>query len=174
MNKNIIVCASIASLLIAGIAMPHSPEGCSSFTWDLAQEFAAFRSPALAVVTRSDTVEAYVLEPGKHYAATLHPQSDVSFAVPPERGRKSANPMAGAVTFRTGKPGRYRISLTSRHWVDVIDQGRLIASLGHEGRGGCELMQKVVEFDLPADRHLAIQLSGADATTVGIVITGPI
>jgi hypothetical protein len=55
----------------------------------------------------------------------------------------------------------------------VIDGDRSIDSSAHEGRSGCPLMHKVVEFELPADRDLVLQLSGADAAKVGLVITGP-
>jgi hypothetical protein len=173
-NKNIIPRTLLASLLATTAAGAHSPEGCATYTWDLAREFAALDTPPVVVDTRVLDRPLPVLELGKHYLATLQPQAAARMSVAPEKARKTEKPMAGAIAFRSGKAGRYRIALTSRHWVDVLDEGKLIRSLGHEGRGGCARLHKVVEFELPADRPLAIQLTGADAATVGIVVTGPI
>ena len=82
--------------------------------------------------------------------------------------------MAGLLFFKARVAGRYRIALSSHHWIDLLDGDKAIDSAAHEGKRGCELLDKVVEFDLPADRLLTIQLSGQDTAQVEVVITGPV
>ena len=150
----------------------HTDEGCGAFTWNLAREFAAMNQPAILLAASADQkVNPQRLAEGRHVAVTLVPQNSVSFVTAPGRERKSDNPTAGLLFFKSGHAGRYRISLTSRHWIDVLDGGKPIESVSHEGRNGCELLRKVVEFELPAGRELVLQLSGDAAATAGILVT---
>jgi hypothetical protein len=150
----------------------HTEEGCAAFTWNLAREFAAMKSPAILLAASADQkVNPLRLEEGQHVAVTLVPQNSVAFAAPPGRQRKSENPTAGLLFFKSGRAGRYRISLSSRHWIDVLDRGQPIESVTHEGRSGCELLRKVVEFELPANRDLVVQLSGDVAATADVLVT---
>ena len=146
--------------------------GCPAFTWNLTREFAAMRTPAMLLPASADPkVNPVRLKEGQHVTATLVPQGSVSFAAPPAHQRKPDNAMAGLLFFKSGAAGHYRISLSSHHWIDVLDDGKTIDSVSHEGHGGCELLHKAVEFELPANRDLVIQLSGDDAATVDIVVT---
>ena len=150
----------------------HTEEGCDTFTWNLAREFAAMNQPAALLAASADKkVNPQRLAEGQHVAVTLVPQNSVTFAAAPGRLRKSENPTGGLLFFKSGHAGRYRISLTSRHWIDVLDGDKPIESVSHEGRSGCELLRKVVEFELPANRELVLQLSGDTAATAGIVVT---
>ena len=146
--------------------------GCSAFTLNLGRELAAMKRQALLFNASADPkVNPVRLKEGQHVAATLLPQGSVAFAAPPGRQRIAENATAGLLFFKTGAAGHYRISLTSRHWIDVLDAGKAIDSLSHEGRSGCDLLHKVVEFQLPANRELIIQLSGDTAATVDVLVT---
>ena len=79
----------------------------------------------------------------------------------------------GAFLFEVPATGRYRVSISSRHWIDVVDDKTVIESVGHLGPG-CELVHKVVEFDLPAGRPLTLQLSGHDDAMIGLTITASV
>lgn len=159
-------------LLAQESAAKADAEGCRAFSWNLAREFEALKTQALLLNASADPkVNPVRLKEGQHVAATLVPQGSVSFAAPPGRQGKVDNATAGLLFFKTGAAGHYRISLSSRHWIDVLDEGKAIESLSHEGRGGCELLRKVVEFQLPANRDLVIQLSGDAAATVDILVT---
>jgi hypothetical protein len=156
----------------AATSSPHSEEGCEAYTWDLAREFAAMKKPATLLAASADPrVNPVRLEEGRRFAATLVPQGSVNFAAPPAHLRKSENPTAGLLFFKTGAAGRYRISLSSRHWIDVLDGDKSIDSRSHQARGGCEALRKSVEFELPAHRDLVLQLSGDGAATVDVVVT---
>jgi hypothetical protein len=150
----------------------HTEGGCETFTWNLSREFAALKAPAKLLAASADRkVNPVRLEEGQHVAVTLVPQNSVSFAATPGRQRAIEHPTAGLLFFKSGQAGRYRIALSSRHWVDVLDKGKTIESSSHEGRSGCTLLHKVVEFELPANRELVLQLSGDSAATADIVVT---
>ena len=170
--KFIVRCAGL--LLIATGAFPHTQEGCATYTWDLSREFAALNAPGKPIAADgSAAAKPRWLATGRRYVAALRPQPQVTFVARPARTRTLNNAAGGLLFFRSGKAGRYRISLSTHHWIDVIDGGKPIDSLSHEGRSGCELLHKVVEFELPARRAITIQLSGAEAASVNVVITGP-
>jgi hypothetical protein len=170
--KSIFRCAGL--ILLAGCAYAHTPEDCTTYTWDLTQEFSALRAPGQAVVAGSDAAARKLwLAPGKRYDAKLRPQTEVAFVATPARARNAEASAAGLLFFRSARAGRYRISLSTHHWIDVVDGNRPIHSAAHEGRSGCELLHKVVEFELPARRAITIQLSGAAVDRVSLLITGP-
>ena len=162
-------------LLASGAAShPHTDEGCETYTWNLSREFAALDVPGKSIVASDDAGgRKRWIATGRHYAASLRPQPEVRFATAPGRARNPENAAAGLLHFRSGKAGRYRISLSSHHWIDVVDHGKRVDSIAHEGRSGCERLHKVVEFELPARRAITIQLSGGDRKNVSVVVTGP-
>jgi hypothetical protein len=170
--KFIVGCAGF--ILLAASARAHTPEGCATYTWDLAREFSALTSTGRTVVADggASTGKRW-LAIGKRYDATLRPQAEVAFVAPPASARTTEGSAAGLLFFRSARAGRYRIALSTHHWIDLLDGAEPIHSSAHEGRSGCEPLHKVVEFDLPAKRALTIQLSGAAARRVSVVITGP-
>ncbi len=164
----------VAALLLAAAAVTHAHDegGCAAFSWDVSHELALMRGPALTV---DETASAPgPLHIGRHYSVHLAPQSGVQLLVPPEHAARGGSPRAAVLRFDVAQPGRYRVSITTRHWIDVIDHGRVVESAAHQGSTGCALLHKVVEFELPAGDDLALQLSGQDDAVVDLVITGPV
>jgi hypothetical protein len=169
--KFLVRCAGL--FLLANCAHSHTPESCATYTWDLAKEFSALRAPGKSIVAEGRaTTRKRWLATGKRYDATLRPQTKVAFVTTPARSRDPESSAAGLLFFRSAEAGRYRISLSTHHWIDLVDGSGPIRSAAHEGRSGCDL-HKVVEFDLPARRAITIQLSGAEPGRVSVVITGP-
>lgn len=114
-----------------------------------------------------------ITKTGVHYAVQLLPQDELQFVVSPERAARSAAPRGAILRFQTEKGGRYRIALTSSHWIDLVVDGRVVASVDHQGRAGCKYLHKIVEFDLPAKRDVILQLSGQDDSMIQLAITAP-
>ena len=161
-------------LLLLCAAAPiaaHDEGDCSAFSWNVSRELEAMRAQARPVSPSANPQANPVLQEGTHFTATLLPQDSITFAAPPGKKARAEKPTAGLLFFRSTRGGAYRISLSSRHWVDVVDGARTIDSRAHQGRSTCKLVHKIVEFELPAERLLTIQLSGDDADTVGIVVT---
>lgn len=174
MFRRTVLIALIVALLLTVRAIHAGPaaNGCAAFEWNVEPELTLMRAPAAVVAALAKAGDSSArVAVGKHYTVKLLPQSGVQFALPPARPARDPAPQGGSLVFRVETAGRYRISLTSRHWIDVVAGGRFVDSSGHQGRADCELMHKVVEFELPANTPLIIQLSGQPDREVGLAIT---
>jgi hypothetical protein len=158
--------------LLCNSALAAEPDPCKRFTWDVSLETEVMKqSPQLLTAAAAPTADVPQLELDKLYELRLRKQSEVKFAVPPARAATGDDGRGGLVQFRSAAAGRYRISLSTRHWIDVVDGTTLIDSRDFQGAGGCERPHKVVDFDLPANRSLTLQLSRAPDTAVAIAVT---
>lgn len=110
------------------------------------------------------------LELERRYAISLEDQRKLEFRREPGRAGRANGARGGIFSFRTGAAGIYRVSLTTRHWIDLIDGESVVESKRHFGPG-CALVHKIVEFELPAGREVILQLSGREDVTVGLAIT---
>ncbi len=149
------------------------PAGCDTFTWNVAAELAALATPPVAIVAGDGSAAARI-EPGTRYDARLHPQAGVTLAARPGKPMLDDGAQAGLLTFQVPVDGRYRVSITTGHWIDVVDGGQIVPSLDFQGRRGCPLVHKIVEFQLPAGRDLVLQFAGGRAGESGVAITGPV
>jgi molybdate transport system substrate-binding protein len=146
---------------------------CTRFTWDVSRERAVMtqtpRAVAGAVRPGADVPQ---IEPEKLYEVKLANQGTVTFVAKPGKAALTDGGHAGLVRFRVAKAGRYRISITSRHWIDVVDGTQLVSSRDFQGQRGCERPHKIVEYELPAGRDLTLQFSGSTDAHVTVAITG--
>lgn len=175
MNRRAIPSSLVAIILMSfvtvGVAHEPQAQACGAASPDVALELAVMRSPAIpvtAVSGKDSPLPALALD--KHYAINLIAQSEVAFRAKPGRAARNESPRGGLLSFEVPAAGRYRISITSRHWIDLIDGRAVLTSAAHHGPA-CELLHKIVEFDLPAARPLTLQLSGRDDAIIGLAIT---
>lgn len=170
MSRIILSVAATALLSLPALAQDSDP--CTRFTWDVTHELSVMRQEPekIAAGTRS-TGEVPTLQLDKVYEVQLTNQEAVSFAVTPGKPTLPDNARGGLARFATDKPGRYRISITSGHWIDVTDGKDLIRSRDFQGARGCERPRKIVEYELPAGRELTLQLSGAPDAAVILAVT---
>ncbi len=145
---------------------------CTRFTWDVSRELAAMkqtpRAVAAAVKPGADIPQ---IEPEKLYEVKLADQPKVTFLARPARGAGTDGTYAGLVRFRVEKAGKYRVSITSGHWIDIVDGTQLVSSRDFQGQHGCKRPHKIVEYELPAGRDLTLQLSGSVEAQVVVAIT---
>ena len=161
------------TLFAARAAVPHEPpdEGCGAFSRDLAHELRLMRGvavPANAVSGENRALPQLKLD--TYYAVSLAPQERMHFTARPSRATKASSLRGGAFRFEVPTAGRYRVSISSRHWIDIVDAKTVVESVAHFG-SGCELVHKIVEFDLPSGRPLTLQLSGHDDAMISLAIT---
>jgi hypothetical protein len=145
--------------------------GCDSFTWDVSHELAVLDRSAKALQAGRDAKTAPRAEVDVHYVVALAPQGNVKFPAKPGKRSAADGAHAGIVTFHTGKAGRYRISTTTGHWLDVLDGGNFVVSRDFQGQRGCEKVHKIVEFELSGNRDFIVQLSGGADAKLGLAIT---
>jgi len=164
--------AFVAAALTAHVTQAADATACTGFKWDVSHEVALMQGTAQVLVaapkpgSNVPQVNVDVL-----YALKLSDQAKVKFAASPGKNTNAANARAGLVQFRVQSGGRYRIAITSGHWLDVVSDGQLVPSVGFQGHAGCERPRKLVEFDLPADKPLILQFSGASDPEVTFAIT---
>ncbi len=166
----------LPALLVAGLlsqtAMAADPDPCTKFAWDVSHELAVIKQtpqPVAAAVKPGKDIPQ--LQVDKVYEIKLANQAGVTFALTPGKPTLPDNAQAGLASFRTDKAGRYRVAITSEHWIDVLDGNELIKSRDFQGARGCERPRKIVEYDLPASRELTLQLSGSPAAAVALAVT---
>ncbi len=163
---------AVSAMWVAHGVAAHepAPDGCRALAHDVVHEVAIMRSPAIPMTAEVSDTRRPRLALDKHYAVNLLAQDQLRFAAKPGRASRTAAPRGGAFQFEVPVTGRYRISITSRHWIDVLDGGAVIESADHFGPG-CDVLHKIVEYDLSAGRTLTLQLSGQDDAIIGLAIT---
>ena len=163
--------ATAAVILMAHTVVAAEPDPCTRFTWDVSSELAVMKQtpqPLTAALKPGDLPQ---LELGKLYDVQLATQSSVAFVVKPAKPTLDDGAQAGLARFHIAKAGRYRVSITSGHWIDVLDGLQMIKSRDFQGQRGCERPRKIVEYELPAAGEMTLQLSGSSAAKVILAIT---
>jgi hypothetical protein len=145
--------------------------GCDSFSWDVSHELDVLGKPAKAIAAGTDGKKPVHLDLDQHYSVKLAPQSSVRFAVEPAKAMSGDGAQAGVFSFHTPKAGRYRVSLTTPHWLDVIDGGLIVVSSDFQTQLGCEKVHKIVQFELSGNKDFVLQLSGGTQANLDLAIT---
>jgi hypothetical protein len=95
----------------------------------------------------------------------------VTFAHPPAKAAPAKGGSGGVLTLRVRDAGRYRISLDAPLWIDVVIGNELATTNGFQGRQPCTLIHKSVEWSLPADANLIVQLAGPTRAQTKLAVT---
>ena len=84
---------------------------------------------------------------GQGAIAGLKPSAQATLAAPAGHAAP-ANTMSGVFAFTVPAAGRYRVALGAGAWVDVVRDGKAIASVAHGHGPACSPVRKMVDFDL--------------------------
>jgi len=172
MRKMTIWFLMIGSALDAGAVSAADTDPCAQFTWDVSHERSVMKEAprivAAAIKPGADVPQIQLEEP---YEVKLSDQSTVTYAANPGKATLANGAHAGLVRFRVEKAGKYRVSITSAHWIDIVDATQLVSSKDFQGQQGCDRPHKVVEYELPAGRDLTLQFSGSTDAEVIVAIT---
>ncbi len=186
MKRFVAACAVSASLSLLSSIPAHAqdapkkpaaedevamPGGCDSFTWDVTHELDVLGSPAKSITASTDGKKPAPLDLDQHYTVKLAPQDKVKFAVKPSKATPDADAHAGVVSFHTPKAGRYRVSLTTGHWLDLVDGKLIVVSSDFQGQRGCEKVHKIVQFELSGNKNFILQFSGRPEANLDVAIT---
>jgi hypothetical protein len=161
-----------ASAACMAPAIADETEGCSHFTWDVSHELAVMKQTPKPITAATKPGSATpLLQVDTLYELKLAPQGSITYGAKPAKPTLDDSAQGGIVRFQVEKPGLYRISITSGHWIDVIEGEQLVKSKDFQGSRGCARPHKIVEFDLPAHKDLVLQLSGSTDASVVLAIT---
>jgi hypothetical protein len=78
-------------------------------------------------------------------------------------------PASWFVISNVSKAGSYQVRASAEAWIDVIQEGKSLASTAHSGRRDCPDVRKTVRFDLQTGA-VTIQVSGVDSKLIKLAI----
>jgi len=122
---------------------------------------------ALTSATASADLAAARLTLDQAATVNLHPVGEVRFAAPPERPSEVSS-FGGMLELDVREAGTYLVSLSAGAWIDVLKDGKAVASTAHGHGEECSGLRKMVTFPLQPGRHV-IQLSGNKEATIRIL-----
>ncbi|MEO5759574.1 MAG: hypothetical protein ABIQ51_22280 [Mesorhizobium sp.] len=151
--------------ILAGTSCAMADDaGCSAFKWPVAREQALF-SAAPAVQPGA------ALAVGQAVNFALAPVDTISFAMPPEHAPVAGT--FGALASVTVPPeGQLQLSLSDEAWVDVIQDGHAMKSVGFSRVKTCPGIRKSLRFKLSAGQA-TIQFSGANTRDLKVAVLAP-
>jgi hypothetical protein len=157
--------ATLLALALLGAATPAlaADATCSKFNWPVDRELALLAAP------RADTASGTVLSSGPPTAITLTLATGAALPTPSERPADPAK-FAGFVTLTPARAGDYLVSLSGEAWIDVIQDGKPVASNAHSGDPNCPGLRKSVRFMLNA-RPVTIEISNGPEDRIQIAVT---
>ncbi len=170
MRRAISVAAAVC-MLLAGAAVLQAADGCANFKWDVSHEVAVFQQPPTSVAAGRSLADAPQIATERHYSLALQPQENVAFVTPPSKKMLSDGAFAGVLRFRVEQAGTYRVAIDSGYWLDVVQDGKSLASVDFNGSQDCVGPRKIVVFELPANADLVLQASAASAARARLSIT---
>jgi hypothetical protein len=100
-----------------------------------------------------------ILNPGDAAALRLTPLGRVRLPVDPAKAPKPGS-FSGLATVQVPKAGMLTVTLSSATYVDLVRDGKIVASVAHQHGGPCASMRKRVTFNVDPGTY-TLQLSGA-------------
>ena len=160
--KKVVICLFA---IVAGTSFAMAEDaGCEAFKWPVTREQALFS-------TAPATPSGATLAVGAAADLALVPVEKAGFAVPPEH--TPAEGTFGAFASVAVPPeGSIQISLSREAWIDVIQNGHAVKSVGYSGVKTCPGIRKSVRFKLAAGTA-TIQFSGAKKAELKVAVLTP-
>ena len=140
---------------------------CDQFAWPVTREQALFASKDLQHVASGTTLDSI---PDRGVALELQPHDTAHYVLPPSREPKIANSFGGLVVVSNiSKAGSYQVTASAEAWIDVIQDGKSLASTAHSGKRDCPDVRKSVRFNLQTGA-VTIQVSGVKSKLVKLAV----
>jgi hypothetical protein len=105
---------------------------------------------------------------GQATGLMLDPADKVTFALKPDRPVK-ADSFGGVYQFTVATAGTYRIALAAGAWIDVVRDGKSLASVAHTEGPACSGIRKIVDFALTPGSY-TLQFSSAMKAPMRVLI----
>lgn len=161
--------ATIALSFTAPTTAQTPAPNCTAATPALLPELAGWpdRTPLTAAASAPAAAQA-TLTIGKAAQLRLSPAAAVRFPIRPARPA-APDTQSGIAGFTVARPGTYRVALGSGLWIDMVRDGRAVASTAHAHGPACSGIRKLVDFRLTPGRYL-VQLSGGREPSVTVMV----
>jgi hypothetical protein len=161
----------LPSLMVASLGPVFAAEPCAEYKWDVSNERALYAGASESVTSGASVEKAPSILPGRLYAVALQPQEALRFPAAPSKKMLADGASAGLLKLRIAEAGRYRISVDTGLWLDVVRDGKLVESHDFQGITECKAPRKIVLYDLPAGIDVYLQASASSASSVRLSVT---
>lgn len=154
---------------LSGNAFSAGTGGCDSFAWPLTTELAWMKAADPEKLASGAAVQAI---PGKAIDITLVPTAEAKLAAKPGGKPKNdpATSFAGTIDVSgSHAAGLYQVTLSSKGWIDIIQNGVVLESVNHTGMSDCEGIRKSVRFKI-AEGPFTVQLSDVPSPSLKVII----
>tara|TARA_R110002111_G_scaffold114725_6_gene175680 strand:- start:747 stop:1226 length:480 start_codon:yes stop_codon:yes gene_type:complete len=151
------------------LAHDGQENGCNGYDREINTELLLLSERAAVMPTS--------LAVGKSYELILNPQSEETMLAEPHRLSLDDASFAVILPLSLSTSAKYRISVSSESWVDVVKRIKetatyeVVPSTDFSGRFECKTLRKLVEYDLNHDDTYYLQLTGSPTSKIQIVIT---
>lgn len=146
---------------------PQADPACAAVRPAIPAAFAGWSDPtALTAGTRPG--EGATMQVGRSVAASLHPARHLRLAASPGRAA-SADSNGGTLTVAVTEAGAYRVALGGRAWVDLLQEGKPVASATQGSGPKCSGIHKIVDYRL-APGNYTIQLAESEVDTMILMV----
>jgi hypothetical protein len=112
-------------------------------------------------------LDAHVATEGKALDVALHPTNAMTWVTTPEKS-PAASTFAGLLELKPASAGTYVIAASNGAWLDVLQDGKPIASSAHAHGPTCSTIHKQVEFQLTPGRYV-LQISSTPEAHIGVL-----
>jgi hypothetical protein len=165
------VLSTVGALCVLPASSPsRGDDACASFRWNVTQERALFATSPQAVTAAPDGDLPPILSLGHLYDLSLSPQEQVHFPQPPGKKSITDGAYGGIARVHVSEAGLYRVALDIPFWIDLVDEGKLVATNDFTGQPGCSAPHKIVQYQLRSG-ELLLQVSGGSSAHVHLTIT---
>jgi len=168
------LCAALAlTLLPAPLRAQEAASGgrdCTASPAPLPPDLASWSARGSAQAARDAAgLSGARLAIGGAVDAALLPTGDVHYVTRPEKPGGSVS-YGGLFAFDVTGAGTYRVALGSGAWVDVLRDGKPVASSAHGHGPACSTVRKMVDFPLKPGRYV-LQVAANGEATLPILVT---
>lgn len=126
-------------------------------------------SRPVATSAGMSAAKATPLRVGEATTATLISEAALTYAAAPAKPAERPG-QGGIFAFTISKQGRYRVSLGSAAWVDVVNGSTVLTSVGHGHGPTCSTVRKMVDFDLTPGRY-TLQVAGSQLPALKLMVS---
>ncbi|MGA0604228.1 homogentisate 1,2-dioxygenase [Caulobacter sp. KR2-114] len=146
------------------------PAACAATDAALPPDLAAWtdKAPLAAAATAADLPGAS-LTVGRAVSASLRHTAEIHYPAQPEKPGGTVS-YGGLLALDVKDAGTYRIALGAAPWIDVLQDGKPLASTAHGHGPACSSVRKMVDFPLTPGRYV-IQISAAADPSLGVLVT---
>lgn len=162
--------AAAAALALLAFSV-QAADSCSAYKWDVSREVQLYHTSPTTVNVGSDAAGAPAIVAGKLYVLSLQPQEKVRYAVAPSKKMLPDGVFGGVMKLKVERSGQYRLAIDSGYWLDVIHEGKALATVDFNGSAGCDGPRKIVVYELPAGAELIVQVAAVASAQARLTVT---